>query len=277
MIAGALAKGLGEVDRVLPGHRVGDEERLVRLGGLAHRGHFEHQLLVDVEPAGGVEDHDVIALGAPGLERAPGDRHRLFAGHDRQAGDADLAAEHGQLLLRRRALHVERGEQHLFALAALEPIGDLGRGRGLARALQPDQHDPDRRRRIEVEPARAAVFAGAVACPAQHLDQMVVDDLDHHLGRGDRAQHLLAQRLFAHRGDKIADHRQRHIGFEQRQPDLAQRGGDIILAQRAMAAQPVEDVAEAVGQAVEHKSSRNGGPKTHRASARHSRTGGPRP
>src|SRR5262249_23778965 len=79
----------------------------------AHRRHLEHQLLVDVEPAGGVEDDDVVAFEAALLERAPGDRHRLLAGDDGQRVDADLAAEHGELLLRRRALHVERGEQHL--------------------------------------------------------------------------------------------------------------------------------------------------------------------
>ncbi len=70
--AGALAKGLGDVDRILPGHRVGDEQGLVRVGGLAHRRHFEHQLFVDVEPPGGVEDDDVIAFGAPGAQRPLG-------------------------------------------------------------------------------------------------------------------------------------------------------------------------------------------------------------
>jgi hypothetical protein len=117
--------------------------------------------------------------------------------------------------------------------------------------LQPDQHDPDRRRRVEVEPAiRRARSA------AEHLDQMVVDDLDHHLRRRHRAQHLLPQRLLAHRGDKVADHRQRHIGFEQRHPNLAQCGADIAFVERAMPAQPVEHVAEAIAQAVEHTGSR---------------------
>ena len=59
-------------------------------------------------------------------------------------------------------------------------------------------------------------------------------------------------RLFADRGDEIADHRQRHIGFEQRDADLAHGGRDIVLAQRAVAAQPVEDIAEAVAEAIEH-------------------------
>ena len=85
--------------------------------------------------------HDVVALAAPDLQRAPGDLDRALAGDDRQGGDADLAAELGQLLLRRRPLHVERGHQHLLALAVLQAQRDLGGGRRLARALQPDQHD----------------------------------------------------------------------------------------------------------------------------------------
>ena len=148
-----LAESLRDIDRVLPGHRVGDEQGLVRVGRLAHRRDLEHQLLVDVEPAGGVEQHDVVALGAAHLQRAPCDRDRALAGDDRQGRDADLAAELGELLLRGRALHVEPGHQHLFALAVLEPQRDLRRGRRLARALQPDQHHRDRRGGVEVEPA----------------------------------------------------------------------------------------------------------------------------
>ena len=69
--AGALAERFGDVDRVLPGHRVGDEQRLVRVRRLAHRRDLEHQLLVDVEPAGGVEHHDIVAFGcAPPAARA---------------------------------------------------------------------------------------------------------------------------------------------------------------------------------------------------------------
>ena len=51
VIADALAKGFGDVDRVLAGHRIGDEQGLVRVGDLAHRRDLEHQLLVDVQPA----------------------------------------------------------------------------------------------------------------------------------------------------------------------------------------------------------------------------------
>ena len=112
----------------------------------------------------------------------------------------------------------------------------------------------DRRRRVEVEPVGPARLAAA-----EHLDEVVVDDLDDHLARRDRAQHLLPDRLLAHPADEIAHDRQRDIGFEQRDADLAQRRADIVLGQRAAPAQPVEDVAEAVAQAVEHGRRSSGG------------------
>ena len=41
----ALVEGLGDVDRVLAGQAVGDEQRLVRLDRVAHLRHLGHQLL----------------------------------------------------------------------------------------------------------------------------------------------------------------------------------------------------------------------------------------
>ena len=87
---------------------------------------------------------------------------------------------------------------------------------------------------------------------AEHLDQMIVHDLDDHLPRRHRAHHLLADRLLAHAVDEVAHHRQRDIGFEQGDADLAHRGRDIVLAQRALPAQPVEDIVQAIAEGVEH-------------------------
>ena len=115
--ADPLVERAREIDRVLAGQRVGDQQRLVRPHPVAHARELAHQLLVDVQPPGGVEDHHVEPLALRGLERARGDRERRFARHDRQALDARLARQHGELLLRRRALHVERGEQRLLPLA----------------------------------------------------------------------------------------------------------------------------------------------------------------
>ena len=110
-------EALGDVDRVLAGQAVDDEQDLGRVGGGGDRLHLGHQRLVDVEAAGGVEQQHVVALQLRRLERAPGDLDRLLAGDDRQRVDVGLAAEHRQLLLRGRAGDVERRHQHLLALA----------------------------------------------------------------------------------------------------------------------------------------------------------------
>ena len=98
-----------------------------------------------------------------------------LADHDRQRLDADLLAENGELLLRGRAAHVERGHQHALALLLEQALGDLGGGGGLARALQADHQDRHRRRRVEIE-AGLDAFAGG-----ERLDQLVMDELHHHL------------------------------------------------------------------------------------------------
>ena len=145
--ADALVEALGEIDGVLAGQRVGDEQDLVRARGRLDLGHLGHQGFVDMGAPGGVEQHDVIALQARGLFGANGDLHGGLAGDDGQRIDADLAPEHGELLLRRRTLDVERGHQHLALHALVEALGDLRRGRRLASALQADHHDGDGRRR----------------------------------------------------------------------------------------------------------------------------------
>ncbi len=94
--ADPLVERLGEIDRVLAGQRVGDQQDLVRAGGVADLRHLRHQRLVDMGAAGGVEQHDVVALQAGDALGAPGDRHRVLAGDDRQRVDADLAAEHAR-------------------------------------------------------------------------------------------------------------------------------------------------------------------------------------
>ena len=83
-----------------------------------------------------------------------------LTGHDRQRRNLDLRAERRQLLLRVRAIDVERRHQHLLALAPVaadrrlpgrEPLGDLRGGGRLARALKPDHHDDRGRRDAQFE------------------------------------------------------------------------------------------------------------------------------
>ena len=63
---------------------------------------------------------------------------------------------------------------------------------------------------------------------------------------------LQRRSVSSHRIDEVAHDRQRDIGFEQRDADLAHRARDIVRAQRAVPAQPVEDIVQAIAESVEH-------------------------
>ena len=238
--ADAAVELLGDVDRVLAGQAVDDEQRLVRVGRVADRGDLGHQLVVDVQPAGGVEHHDVVAAERRLLLGALGDRDGVLAGDDRQGVDADLGAEDGELLHRRRAAGVERGHQHPLALALLRAAG---------RAWRWSWSCPSPAGRPSGSARAARRCAGARARPrrASTSHQLVVDDLDHLLAGRDRLGHRLAAGLLLDALDEVAGDRQRDVGLEQRDADLAQRGGDVLVGERALAGELVEDAGQPVG------------------------------
>ena len=228
---------LRHVDRVLAGQRIDHQQRFARGRDGGDRLHLVHQCLIDVETARRIEQQHVHRLQLGGIQRARGDLDRQLTRHDRQCAHARLLAQHLELLLCRRAVDVERRHQDLLALLFLEQLADLGGAGGLARALQADHHDHHRRRGVQVQLGSAA---------AQHLDQRVVDDLDDLLSRRDRAQHVLADRLFGHLVDEAADHRQRDVGFEQRDAHFAHGRANVFFLKRATTAQAIEDAAKPV-------------------------------
>ena len=162
---------------------------------------------------------------------------------NRKRFHAGLAAEHCELLHRRRAAGVERSHQHLALGDVGHTLGDLGRRRRFARALQSDHHDDHRRRRIEIDRLRTR---------AQSLDQLVVNDFHDHLARGDRLDHFHADGALLDLLGKVARDIERHVGFEQSTPHLAQRRLDIGFRQRAAPGQLVQDAVEAFRKIVEH-------------------------
>ena len=131
--ADALAERLGGGHGVLADHRVEDEQHFVGVDGVADRGGLAHQLLVDAEPARGVDDDDVEVLGL-GLGEArgrDGDRVARPAcvvdppvdtpGMRREHLHAGALADDLQLVDRAGPLQVARHQQRRMALA-LEAI-----------------------------------------------------------------------------------------------------------------------------------------------------------
>ena len=82
-----------------------------------------------------------------------------------------------------------------------------------------------------------------------------MDDADQRLPRRQRADHFLADRLVPDRGDEVLDDRQRDVGLEQREPDLAQRVLDVGVGEACLAAQLLDDAGEPLGEIVEHRES----------------------
>ena len=243
--ADALVEIAREIDGVLAGQGVGHQQDFMRAGGGLDLRHLDHQRLVDMRAAGGVEHDDVVALQASDLFGADGDLNRRLARHDRQRVDADLAAEHGELFLRRRTLDVERGHQHALLLAFRQALGDLCGGGGLTGALQADHHDGDRGGRVEVD---------GLGLGAQRLGQDVRDDLDDHLAGRDRLDDIGADGALARLVGKAAHDFQRDVGLQQRAAHFAQSRFHIRLAQRAAARELVEYAGKLFAEAFEHLS-----------------------
>ncbi len=245
------------VHRVLADHGVEHEDRLVGLDGVADARGLRHQLLVDAEAAGGVDDHDVVLLvaglfdtGARDLDGVGGrDTERVLATAD---GGAGVRREHGragaltddlQLADGAGTLEVTRDEQRRVALI-LQPLGQLAGEGGLTGALQTGQHDHGRRRLRELQASRLTT---------EDADEFLVDDLDDLLRRVERGRDLGALRALLDLGDEGADDGERDVGLEERETDLAARGVDVGSGESTLATQILEGSGQPVGKGFEHR------------------------
>ena len=111
----------GALDRVLPGHRVGDVQQVGRLHRRLDRLELVHQLVVDVQAAGGVDDHDVEAAVLRLGQRAGRAPHRIQIARRVEGLHARLLRHDRQLLDRRRAPDVGRHQQRMPALLRQPP------------------------------------------------------------------------------------------------------------------------------------------------------------
>ena len=235
-------------DRLLPRHRVDDEEDVHRLHRVADVRELVHQRLVDLEPAGGVHDHHVAAVGRGARETLPrgDDRVARLGPVDRHL---DLPAELLELVDRRRPLEICGDEARRLSLVLAEMERELRGGRRLARALQPAEEDHDRRAaEDELRVARA-----------HQLRELLVDDLHDLLARLEPLEDVLPERALPHRADELLDDLEVDVGLEEREADLARGARDGLLVEAGLAPEVAEGVLEPVGERVEH------GPSAYRA------------
>ncbi len=220
-----------------------------------YRSEFGHQGVVDLLPAGGIQQHDRIAF-APGLlERVRANLHWGFSlgGVNRHA---NLLSEKLQLAHGGRPLDVGRDQQRPLAIGA-EEFREFGGGGGLAGTLQTGQQDDARLGAGELPGRRRPERGG----------QLLVDDFDHLLGGIERARDVAAHCAGAHARQEILDDGKMHIRLEQRQANLAQRGVDVRFAQGPVAGKPAEDFLQSVGEGFKHIASEKPPPADCRGTA----------
>ncbi|CAB4858711.1 unannotated protein [freshwater metagenome] len=244
-----LVEPFGRVHRVLAGHGVNHQEGVVRFGSGRDPAHLLHQLLVDREATGGVDDQHVLAEAAGLLQTPLGYRDRIALARANDViclgehRDVDLAAEGAQLLDSGRALKVCPYQERVAALA-LEPARKLSRCRGLSRALQA-RHEDDR--------GRSAGVRELEDLPAEHGGEFLVDDLDDLLSGVERLGQFDADGLLPDSGHHRANHPHVDVRLEQGRTDLREHLVDIGLGEATLPAQALENAVKAVGQAVEHE------------------------
>ena len=86
------------------------------------------------------------------------------------------------------------------------------------------------------------------ASAAHDRYQLLMDDADEGLTRRQTAHHLGANRTGFDRLDEGLDHRQRDVGFEQREAHLGQRLGDVVFGQSAATTQSLRGAGESFGE-----------------------------
>ncbi len=167
---------------------------------------------------------------AVGVERA-----LVELGGDGFGDDAELLARGGPVDV--------DGDEHGAMASLFEPCGELGRGGGLAAALQAGhQHDAGR--------LRAGAEARGVL--AKEGDEFVVDDFDDLFGGREGGGDLRAERAESDVLDQVGDDGEADVGLDEGDADFAEGFGDVLVGDGALAAQGLEGTLEFVAERFKH-------------------------
>jgi len=159
-------------------------------------------------------------------------------------GYADLGSQHGKLLHSRRTNEIAGHEENFPALG-FQAVRELGRGRRLARALEPEEKDDG----LSVGSSQVEILI----CVAEKGNHLVVDDFDELLARAYRTKDLFTLR-FLQGGINEAPHdAQVHIGFEEGHLYLFDGVLYVFFGYRGLPAYSTEDVDEFFCDFLQHR------------------------
>ena len=77
--ADLLIELTGHIHRILAGHGIGNQQHFVGAHSLLDRHEFGHQLIIDMQPAAGIEHNQIVALLLTAFHPALADTHHIGA------------------------------------------------------------------------------------------------------------------------------------------------------------------------------------------------------
>ena len=119
-------EGLGSIGGVLAGHGVDDEQGFLRRTDTVKSLYLVHHVGIDMQAAGGIDDHHIMELDLGVLEGRLGDRHRLLRGVGGEEVDVDFTGQRLELVDGGRTIDVGGDHQHFLLFALAQIAGELG-------------------------------------------------------------------------------------------------------------------------------------------------------
>ena len=119
--ADTLVKDLSRANSILTCHRIGDKEHFDRLGLGFDLLEFDHQLVVDVQTARGIDHQGIETILDRVVHGTANDRHRIVGVLGLKYRDVYGVCDDLELLTGCGTVHVDRNEQRFALLIVSEP------------------------------------------------------------------------------------------------------------------------------------------------------------
>ena len=234
--ANLFIEGLGHVDGFLTGHCIDNQQRLIDLHRLLDAHQLIHKLVINLQAACGIQNHNVIAVILCVGHRLLGDNLGLL-GAQRKDWDTGLLTHHLQLLNGGRAVDIAGNQQRAAALTAVILAKLCGVG-GFTVALQAAHHQHGLALVFQAQDFRLIA--------AHEVGQLFIDDFDNLLGGGQAFHDLLPHGALRNLCAEVLGNLVVDIGLQQGHAHLTHGGLDISLVQLALAAQLFENAIQAL-------------------------------
>ena len=237
-----LIKGLGCLHSILTGHRVNNKESLRRLNGLLNGSNLLHHLLINRKTAGSIHNNKRIALSLSKRNSILSNLNRILITLLGIDSNTNLAAQHLQLVNSGRTINVARHKENLKTALALAIKRKLAGEGSLTGALQSRYQNN----------ARIALNINIGGGAAHKSRQLVVDNLNHHLPRLDRLEHIHTQSLLLHRVAETLCKLITYIRIQQRLANILKSLRNINLRNPSFTFEQLKGVLQPVYKILEH-------------------------